>query len=256
MKSYAERKRGLFQKPQLEEQPLTEPDDEDMEITDLRQIQKEQRAEKRRIDEEKRRNTPGPSTESSQTETMQEPANKSNKIPPIIINNAGDWTMVSNRFKTKKIGYTKAKMTAQGVAITPNSIDDYRAMARLLKEDKKEFHTFSLPEDKKTRTVIGRLPDNLTEEEIRADLIRQGVTPCSVQRMKSRKDKKTLPLVLVQVEKEDKAKIYNIKTCCNLMVRVEAQRQQPGPSQCHRCQKVRAHTKTLHSSSKMRKVQW
>ncbi|XP_066157762.1 mRNA export factor GLE1-like [Euwallacea fornicatus] len=106
-----------------------------------------------------------------------------------------------------------------------------------LKEENKEFNTYSLPEDKKVRAVIGLLSENVTEEEVQRDLSGQGIETFSVQRMRSRVDKRTLPLMLVQMEPKDKEKIFNLTRCCDLSVRVEAQRMQPGPNQCHRGQK-------------------
>ncbi|XP_066157703.1 eukaryotic translation initiation factor 5B-like [Euwallacea fornicatus] len=236
--SSAEEKETKRKKKTLKEidsERETEQSDEEMNTVDLRQIQNEQRKERKaeiekRGKEEKERQKPKEKVD----QILQV---KINKIPPIIINKASDWTTVCNRLKTKKIAYNKAKMTGKGVAITPISAEDYRAMTRFLKEENKEFHTYSLPEDKKVRAVIGLLPENVTEEEVQRDLSGQGIETFSVQRMRSRVDKRTLPLMLVQMEPKDKEKIFNLTRCCDLSVRVEAQRMQPGPNQCHRCQK-------------------
>lgn len=199
--------------------------DEEMQELDLKKIQKEQRKEKKEA--EGNQNGTQPHQQTGQGEK---------KIPPIVIKNANDWTIVSNKLRTRKIAYNKAKMTGQGVAVNPSTAEDYRALTKFLNEEQKEFHTYSLPEDKKVRAVIGRLPSNVTEEQIKEDLAEQGIRICSAQRMKSRVDKRTLPLVLVQVEREDKEKIFAVRRCCDLIVKVEAQKQQTGPVQCHRCQ--------------------
>lgn len=161
---------------------------------------------------------------------------KTPKVPPIVLKNANDWTAVCNKIRDRKINYNKAKMTGVGLAITPATPNDYRSLAKMLNEDKKEFHTYALPEDKTTRAVIRGLPLNITCEEITIDLANQGVTAASVQRMRNRRSKQPLPLVLVQTTKEQKDKLFQINRCCHLVIRIEPQRQPTGPSQCHRCQ--------------------
>lgn len=68
-----------------------------------------------------------------------------------MLRNADDWTTVCKKIKAKKINYAKAKMTMNGVAITPSSTQDYRSLTKLLNDNKKEYHTYALAEDKTTR---------------------------------------------------------------------------------------------------------
>lgn len=65
------------------------------------------------------------------------------KIPPIVLKTVGDWTVVCTKIYARKINYAKAKMTEDGVAITPSTQQDYRTLAKMLNEEKKEYHTYS-----------------------------------------------------------------------------------------------------------------
>lgn len=39
-------------------------------------------------------------------------------------------------------------MAREGVAVIPSTAPDYRSLTKLLNDAKKEYHTYSLPEDK------------------------------------------------------------------------------------------------------------
>jgi len=130
-----------------------------------------------------------------------------------------------------------------GVAIIPSSSKDYRNLTKLLNDIKKKYHTYAIPEDQTTRAVIKGVPTNITVDDATKDLACQGLKAVSVHRMTSRQDKRPLPLVLVKAKKEDKGTLFQITRCCHLVVKVERQRQQPGETQCHRCQRF-GHTQS------------
>ncbi|KAJ8917092.1 hypothetical protein NQ315_013011 [Exocentrus adspersus] len=86
------------------------------------------------------------------------------------------------------------------------------------------FYLYSLHEERNLRAVIRGIPTGVSEEEIKADLVEQGFTVLSVHRMTSRRDKRTMPLVLVQVP-TNQNNLLQVQRCCALVVRVEKQRQ-------------------------------
>ncbi|KAJ8911793.1 hypothetical protein NQ315_003328 [Exocentrus adspersus] len=149
------------------------------------------------------------------------------KIPPVVLRKQENWSHVSRLLKDRKANYVKAKMIGDNsIAITPATAADYRLITKVLEADRQEYHTYSLHEERNLRAVIRGIPTGVSEEEIKADLVEQGFTLLSVHQMTSRRDKRTMPLVLVQVQR-----------CCALVVRVEKQRQATVATQCHRCQK-------------------
>lgn len=101
-------------------------------------------------------------------------AEKTSKVPLVVLKNASDWTVVCGKLRDRKINYNKAKMTGEGVAITPATPHDYRTLARLLTDEKRELYTNSLPEDKTARAVMRGIPINISNEEIQADLANSG----------------------------------------------------------------------------------
>ncbi|KAJ8911153.1 hypothetical protein NQ315_008338 [Exocentrus adspersus] len=159
------------------------------------------------------------------------------KIPPIVLRKQENWSHVSRLLKDRKANYVKAKMIGDNsIAITPATAADYRLITKVLEADKQEYHTYSLHEERNLRAVIRGIPTGISEEEIKADLVEQGFTVLSVHRMTSRRDKRTMPLVLVQVP-TNQGNLLQVQRCCALVVRVEKQRQATVATQCHRCQK-------------------
>ncbi|XP_018574046.1 uncharacterized protein LOC108913064 [Anoplophora glabripennis] len=163
------------------------------------------------------------------------PAEKAERIPPVILRKKEQWTEVSRSLTNRKINYTRARLTGEGIAIHPQTPDDYRCLTRVLADEGKEFHTFSLPSERLLRAVIRGLPDGISNEEIRSDLEVQGFKITSVFIMKSRRNKAPIPLVLVQVPQEQED-LLKVTRCYHLVVRVESQRARTEPTQCHRCQ--------------------
>ncbi|KAJ8911161.1 hypothetical protein NQ315_013015, partial [Exocentrus adspersus] len=148
-----------------------------------------------------------------------------------------NWSHVSRLLKDRKANYVKAKMIGDNsIAITPATAADYRLITKVLEADKQEYHTYSLHEERNLRAVIRGIPTGISEEEIKADLVEQGFTVLSVHRMTSRRDKRTMPLVLVQVP-TNQGNLLQVQRCCALVIRVEKQRQATVATQCHRCQK-------------------
>ncbi|KAJ8914335.1 hypothetical protein NQ315_011323 [Exocentrus adspersus] len=122
------------------------------------------------------------------------------KIPPMVLRKQENWSHVSRLLKDRKANYVKAKMIGDNsIAITPATAADYRLITKVLEADKQEYHTYSLHEERNLRAVIRGIPTGISEKEIKADLVEQGFTVLSVHRMTSRRDMRTMPLVLVQV---------------------------------------------------------
>nr|CAH7725384.1 unnamed protein product [Callosobruchus chinensis] len=53
--------------------------------------------------------------------------------------------------------------------------------------------------------------------------------------MTSRRSRKAIPLVKVDLPKEE-VEVYKVQDCCQMKVTVEALRRKTGPGQCYRCQ--------------------
>ncbi|KAJ3631965.1 hypothetical protein MTP99_013064 [Tenebrio molitor] len=167
----------------------------------------------------------------AKTVVQQKPPPES-KIPPVIIRDASKWSSVSSAMTQKKIAFTKAQSCVDGIRVNPVTSDDFRALIHLLEERKVPFHSFTLPEEKTLRAVFRTVP----LDDVKSDLENQGLAPIKVTRMISTRSKKPLPLILVEVLKDQK-QIFQLRSVCHLLITVERPHKKGTTAQCHRCQR-------------------
>nr|CAH7720702.1 unnamed protein product [Callosobruchus chinensis] len=170
--------------------------------------------------------------EDTAVETVKE-SRKEKRPPPLYIHREEQWQEVT---KKKRLSCKNpAKLTRAGIKIQLDTKDEYRQARRTLEEQGVEHHTYSLPEDKPLSVVIRGIPRVSGEDEVKADLQEKGFHPIKVNRMTSRRSRKAIPLVKVDLPKEE-VEVYKVQDCCQMKVTVEALRRKTGPGQCYRCQ--------------------
>ncbi|CAH1995640.1 unnamed protein product [Acanthoscelides obtectus] len=83
--------------------------------------------------------------------------------------------------------------------------------------------------------VIRGLPREMSVNDIKEDLVSQGIADAEVQQMTSRTTKKPLPLFLVKTKMPEK--LAEIQRLAMLTVSFERKKKSSEPSQCYRCQR-------------------
>ncbi|CAH1978508.1 unnamed protein product [Acanthoscelides obtectus] len=83
--------------------------------------------------------------------------------------------------------------------------------------------------------VIRGLPREMSVNDIKEDLVSQGIADAEVQQMTSRTTKKPLPLFLVKTKMPEK--LAEIQRLAMLTVSFERKKNSTEPSQCYRCQR-------------------
>nr|CAH7739416.1 unnamed protein product [Callosobruchus chinensis] len=163
--------------------------------------------------------------EDTAVETVKE-SRKEKRPPPLYIHREEQWQEVT---KKKRLSCKNpAKLTRAGIKIQLDTKDEYRQARRTLEEQGVEHHTYSLPEDKPLSVVIRGIPRVSGEDEVKADLQEKGFHPIKVNRMTSRRSRKAIPLVKVDLPKEE-VEVYKVQDCCQMKVTVEALRRKTGP---------------------------
>ncbi|GBP67540.1 Nucleic-acid-binding protein from mobile element jockey [Eumeta japonica] len=162
------------------------------------------------------------------------------KMPPLIFVRKGvNFIKISADCTRLRINYTKAVRTADdGIKITCSDVETFRKLNKYLVDNKVQFHTYALEEERKIKMVIRGIPTDFPVEEIKADLCDQVFPVLSVNRL-CRRDGSPLWLVLVVLPRTDEAKNLSrtLNKVCGLSgIRVEAPHKKGGPGQCHRCQ--------------------
>jgi hypothetical protein len=154
------------------------------------------------------------------------------RIPPIIICDATKWTGIFTTMNVKRINFSKAKQCIDGIRVIPVTADDFRALTHLLGERRVPCHSFAFPEEKALRAVLRTVPVEIGFDDMKSDLVGQGLAPLKVTRMISIRIKKLLPLVLVEVSK-DQGKILELRSVCHLVIAVDLPHKKRITAQCH-----------------------
>ncbi|CAH2012239.1 unnamed protein product [Acanthoscelides obtectus] len=156
-------------------------------------------------------------------------------VPPINIEGTADWSSLSRMMNSKGIQFSKARTAGTSVKVFTNTPADYRQLVALLESIKRPFFTYQLKEDRMDQRVIRGLPREMSVNDIKEDLVSQGIADAVVQQLTSRTTKKPLPLFLVKTKMPEK--LAEIQRLAMLTVSFERKKKSSEPSQCYRCQR-------------------
>ncbi|GBP93001.1 Nucleic-acid-binding protein from transposon X-element [Eumeta japonica] len=162
------------------------------------------------------------------------------KIPHQFLRKGANFVKISADCTRLHINYSKAVRVADdGIKMICPNVETFRSLNKYLVDNKVQFHTYALEEERKIKAVIRGIPADFALDDIQNDLCGQGFPVHSVHRM-TRRDGSPLWMVLAILPRTDDAKkIFNsLRVVCGLSgIRVEAPFKKGGPGQCHRCQK-------------------
>lgn len=85
--------------------------------------------------------------------------------------------------RQRSIVLRSAKYQTLDISMIPKGVDEYWKLVAILDEKLWEYHTFQLPEEKTLRIVIKEIPEVITEEEVKEDLLREGFHPIKASRL-------------------------------------------------------------------------
>ncbi|GJQ79543.1 hypothetical protein Trydic_g16390 [Trypoxylus dichotomus] len=142
---------------------------------------------------------------------------------------------VNAELAQQEVRTTKGVNTNVGIRIQPASAADYRQLVRIVSAMKLQYHSYQLTEEK---PLIRGVSEEITEEEVAQDLASQGFPHASCKRMVVGAARRAIPLVFVQLTKNEAAKkIFSVTHICGMNVPVESKLvRKDQVTQCHRCQ--------------------
>ncbi|GFV25521.1 nucleic-acid-binding protein from transposon X-element [Trichonephila clavipes] len=129
------------------------------------------------------------------------------------------------------------KLTGQYIRILAATTDEHREIIAALKAKGEEFYSVPPLADRPLKAVIKGLPKSTTPEEIKDDLLNQGVPVIKISQLTQRKSKFPLPIYLIEVRKhvDGSTDIYEISKCCFMSVVIDTFKKRPGATQCYNC---------------------
>lgn len=129
------------------------------------------------------------------------------------------------------------KSTIDRLKIQTKHPESYRATIQLLKENKTEYHTYQLKEDKPLRIVIRNLHLSTKTETIKEELLFRNFNVRQVTNVLHKNSKVPLPLFFIDLEPVEKFKeIFLLQNLLHTKVKVEEPYKPKVISQCTNCQ--------------------
>lgn len=146
---------------------------------------------------------------------------KERRPPPIVAREEGKPRMIREEAEKREISITGWKNTREGIRVFTKEAEDFGKLRDLLNGKEVQMHTCSLKQEKTLKVVLRGIPKEIQPEEVEEDLKDMGFPVLGTKRMK--RFKEDLPMVLVDLEKNDERK-------------AEPKRKPTVSSQCYRCQ--------------------
>lgn len=183
---------------------------------------------------------PDPQAESAMEDEPSEPDTAAPKIriPPIILRKKDDWVKTAKALESKGITIAKARNTAEGIVLSAADEQSFRSATKFFSETNYPFHTYQLQTEKTLKVVLRNIPQEITTEEVKNDLLTRGYPVTHVHRLSNRHTGRKHPMVRVDLTRSEQGKaIYQLTDVLRLTTQVEPARKSPVPTQCFRCQK-------------------
>ena len=183
--------------------------------------------------------------------------------PPIFVKGVICFTdLCSELIEQIGVDNFSCKSSTDRLKIMTSNPASYRTLIHFLKEQKAEYHTYQLKEDKPTRVVIRNLHPSTSTELIKSELELRLFEVRQVTNVLHKINKHPLPLFFVDLEPTIQSNdIYKLTSLIHTKIKVEEPYKTKIISQCINCQDY-GHTKSycgyparcvrcgaLHSSS-------
>lgn len=164
--------------------------------------------------------------------------------PPIFVKGVADFPELCKKL-IELIGVDNfvCKASADKLKIQTSNPDSYRTLVRYLKEEKAQFHTYQLREDKPLRIVLRNLHPSTPTETIKEELELLTFEVRQVINVLHKVNKNPLPLFFVDLEPtSNSSEIFNLSSLLHTKIKIEEPFKPKSISQCHNCQQY-GHTK-------------
>lgn len=157
--------------------------------------------------------------------------------PPIILDTPTGWVQHSLSLSQLLGTAFKAVSTSTTVRIYTKSVEDFRTAQRYLSNEKIQFHTFTLTNERPLQVVIRGLPTTVEAIEVHDDLIDKGFEVLDAKPLRNGQGTTGLWLVALGKGGQKHADaVYTVSSMFYCRVTIRKYNKSRAPIQCHRCQ--------------------
>lgn len=179
-------------------------------------------------------------------ETSTSSFTKEIKPPPIMLYGITDILKLSDLLETvvNKCDYTIRTINNKQIKISPISIEAYKKVIQIVRNENLIGHTFTRKDEKSYRVVLKNLHYSTPVELIKEEVEKHGhIVRGNIVNAHHRVTKSPLPMFFINLEPQQNNKdIFSIKYISNCVVLFEPPRKTTHIAQCKRCQQY-GHTR-------------
>lgn len=173
-------------------------------------------------------------------------------MPPLMINNNEMKVKEINDLCKRYLKHTRYDIRCYNTGqnkLQLKCLLDYKIIKEKLFAYKIGFYTNTTASEQPFKMVIKGLAPDTEIDEIKDDLLEQGITSTKITRLKGRQGT-PLSMVYVQIPKnEENKQIFSLNRICNVIVTVERLRKNKGITQCYNCQGFHHSSATCHKKT-------
>lgn len=168
--------------------------------------------------------------------------NRNFKPPPIIIKNLRQnatnfFRVIKSKIKNQLDVKCTSNEKQEKTQIKTQTVEDYKIILNLLKENKLEFYTFGLKNEIPFKITLKGLHSSVTPDEILEELKELGHHPISITQLTKKGTKIKIPIFILKFSQETEIKnICNVKTLCYTRITWERYKANRPLIQCFKCQ--------------------
>ncbi|GFU63035.1 uncharacterized protein TNCV_4186521 [Trichonephila clavipes] len=122
------------------------------------------------------------------------------------------------------------------IKIQTESSDHHREITSFLSDKKCQYYVTDPPANRPLKVVIKGLLATTDPEEIKKDLIDQGINILKIAQLRQFKSKSTLPIFMIEIARDENVDdIFKIKNCLYMQIKIDPFKKSPRPTQCYNC---------------------
>ncbi|GFT52231.1 uncharacterized protein TNCV_2530921 [Trichonephila clavipes] len=122
------------------------------------------------------------------------------------------------------------------IKIQAESSDHHREITSFLSDKKCQYYVTDPPANRPLKVVIKGLLATTDPEEIKKDLINQGINILKIAQLRQFKTKSPLPIFMIEIARDENVDdIFKIKNCLYMQIKIDPFKKSPRPTQCYNC---------------------
>ncbi|GFT87271.1 uncharacterized protein TNCV_3953891 [Trichonephila clavipes] len=122
------------------------------------------------------------------------------------------------------------------IKIQAESSDHHREITLFLSDKKCQYYVTDPPANRPLKVVIKGLLATTDLEEIKKDLIDQGINILKIAQLRQFKTKSPLPIFMIEIARDENVDdIFKIKNCLYMQIKIDPFKKSPRPTQCYNC---------------------